>query len=188
MLGHRSAAAVAITVIVTAAGAAGCGGSSTPTAGAAQSPAVGAAVTATATPDPAAVGLAVPGVPDPCGLVAAADVLKAAHIPVNAKSGAVQAAGGGRSCAYNAGHPNAATISLTAVSKAGFDAFRQLAAGGLTDLPGIGQEAYRTSQTPGVVDVYKNGFDINIDVINADSSSQATADAKALAVLVAPKL
>ena len=188
MLGHRSAAAAAITVIVTVAGTAGCGGGKSSPAAAAQTTATGASATPSATPDPAAAGLAVPGIPDPCGLLDPADVFKTAHIPVTAKSGAVASAGGGRSFAYNAGHPNAATISLTAVSKAGFDAFRQLATGGVTDLPGIGQEAYRTSQPPGVVDVYKNGFDINVYVINADSNSQAIADAKALAALVAPKL
>ena len=80
------------------------------------------------------------------------------------------------------------TISLTPVSKAGFDAFRQIAPGTVTDLPSIGQEAYRTSQTPGVVDVYKNGFDVNVFVIHVDSTSQALADAKALAVMLAPKL
>jgi hypothetical protein len=189
MLGHRSAAAAAITVIVTVAAAAGCGGGkSSPSAAAAQTATTAPSGTPSATPDPAAGGLAVPGIPDPCGLLNPADVFKAAHIPSSAKSGAVASAGGGRSCAYNTGHPNAATISLTAVSKAGFDAFRQLASGGVTDLPGIGQEAYRTSQTPGVVDVFKNGFDINVYVINADSSTQAVADAKALAALVAPKL
>ena len=189
MLGHRSAAAAAIAVIVTVAGVAGCGGGkSTPAAAATQTSTTAASATPSATPDPAAAGLAVPGDQRERGLRDLAGVGKTAHIPFTARGGVVFLAGAARSCAYNAGHPNAATISLTAVSKAGFDAFRQLATGGVTDLPGIGQEAYRTSQTPGVVDVYKSGFDINVYVINADSSAQAVADAKALAALVAPKL
>ncbi|MFD0639423.1 hypothetical protein ACFQ9X_55430 [Catenulispora yoronensis] len=134
-------------------------------------------------------GLAVPGIPDPCALLSADQVIQVAHIPAGAKSGAVASSSGGRSCAYNSGHPSAATISLTAVTKAGFDAFRQtIPAGTITDLPGLGQEAYRSSQTPGVVDVFKNGFDLNISVIHADSDASASADAKALAVLVVAKL
>lgn len=189
MLGHRSAAAVAIAVIVTAAGStAGCGGSSSTPAVPVQTSDPGPTGTATASGDPGATGLAVPGIPDPCGVVPAADLLKAAHLDPVSKSGAVPAAGGGRSCAYNPGHADSMTIALTPVSKAGFDAFRQIAHGSVTDLPGVGDEAYRTSQTPGVVDAYKNGFDVNVSVSHVDSSASASADAKAVALLLVAKI
>lgn len=75
------------------------------------------------------------------------------------------------------------------MTKAGFDAFRAtIPANTVTDLPGVGQEAYRSSQTPGVVDVFKNGFDLNISVLHQDSDASASADAKALAVLVVAKV
>ena len=189
MLGHRSAAAVAIAVIVTAAvSTAGCSGGSSGSADVIQTPEVSATATTQASADGAATGLAVPGIPDPCALVPAADLLKAAHLDDGSKSGAVPAAGGGRSCAYNSGHPDSLTIALTPVSKAGFDAFRAIAHGSMTDVPGVGEEAYRTSQTPGVLDVFKNGFDINVYVSHVDSSSEAIADAKAVALLVAAKV
>jgi hypothetical protein len=130
----------------------------------------------------------VPGIPDPCALITPDKVLAAANIDPSARSGPAAAAAGGRSCAYNSGHPDSATISLTPVSKAGFDAFRQLAAGTITDLSGIGQEAYRSSQTPGGVDVFKNGFDLNVWVTHADATSQEIADAKSLAGELAAKL
>ena len=136
----------------------------------------------------AAAGLAVPGIPDPCSLLSGAQIIKVAHLPSDSRSGAVASPTGGRSCAYDPGHPSQATVSLTPVSKAGFDAFRQSAQGTITDLPGIGQEAYKSSQTPGVVDVYKNGFDLNVYVIHADTADSASADAKALAQLLAAKL
>ncbi|GAA1975744.1 hypothetical protein GCM10009838_39960 [Catenulispora subtropica] len=134
-------------------------------------------------------GLAVPGIPDPCALLSADQVIQIAHIPSNAKSGAVASSSGGRSCAYNAGHPDAVTISLTTVTKAGFDAFRAtIPANTVTDLPGLGQEAYKSSQTPGVVDVFKNGFDLNVSVLHQDSDASASGDAKALAVLLVAKI
>lgn len=145
--------------------------------------------TASGTANGGPQGLAVPGIPDPCALLSADQVIQVAHIPSNAKSGAVASNSGGRSCAYNSGHPDAVTISLTAVTKAGFDAFRAtIPANTVTDLPGVGQEAYRSSQTPGVVDVFKNGFDLNISVLHQDSDASASADAKALAVLVVAKV
>ncbi|NUP50410.1 MAG: DUF3558 family protein [Catenulispora sp.] len=134
-------------------------------------------------------GLAVPGVPDPCALLSADQVIQATHIPDNSKNGPVASSSGGRSCAFNSGHPSAVTISLTAVTKAGFDAFRAtIPANTVTDVPGLGQEAYRSSQTPGVIDVFKNGFDLNVAVLHADSDASASADAKALAALLVAKL
>ena len=147
------------------------------------------AATATVSESGGPQGLAVPGIPDPCGLLPVDQVIQTAHIPDNAKTGAVASNSGGRSCAYNAGHPDAVTISLTAVTNAGFDAFRAtIPANTVTDLPGLGQEAYRSSQTPGVVDVFKNGFDLNVAVIHADSDASASGDAKALAALLVAKL
>jgi hypothetical protein len=189
MLGHRSAATVAIAVIVTAAvSTAGCSGSSSSPGSTVQTPEVSQTTTTQSSADSAATGLAVPGIPDPCALVPVADMLKAAHLDANSKAGAVPAAGGGRSCTFNPGHPDSVTIALTPVSKAGFDAFRQIAHGTVTDLPGLGDEAYRTSQTPSVVDVYKNGFDLNVYVSHVDSAASASGDAKAVAALVVPKL
>ena len=119
-------------------------------------------------------GLAVPGVPDPCALLSASQVIEIAHLPANSRSGPIVSNSGGRSCVYNSGHPSMATISLTAVTKAGFDAFRAtIPANTVSDLPGLGQEAYRSSQTPGVVDVFKNGFDLNISVVHADRKPSA---------------
>jgi hypothetical protein len=197
MPAHRPAATAALATAVgllTALGVTGCGGSSgvTPTAGA--SPASGASAdpsaeaAASASASSVAAGLAVPGIPDPCALLPATQIITVAHLPSDSRSGAVASATGGRSCAYDPGHPSQATVSLTPVSKAGFDAFRQSAQGTITDLPGIGQEAYKSSQTPGVVDVYKNGFDLNVYVIHADTADSASADAKALAQLLAAKL
>jgi hypothetical protein len=205
MPAHRPAAAAALATAVgllTALGTAGCGGSSGggSAAGTGQDPAAvsavpsspGASGSASASASgsassSAAAGLAVPGIPDPCSLLSASQIVKVAHLPASTRTGAVASATGGRSCQYNQGHPSQVTVSLTPVSKAGFDAFRQLAQG-VTDLPGIGQEAYKSSQTPGVVDVYKNGFDLNVYVIHADTSDSASADAKALAVLLAAKV
>jgi hypothetical protein len=176
--------AAALLAVLTA-----CGGSgSTPPQ---TTPTSTDSTTATGTDAPSGgpQGLAVPGIPDPCALLPADQVGKVGHIPDGAKSGAVASNSGGRSCAFNPGHPDAVTISLTAVTKAGFDAFRAtIPANTVTDLPGLGQEAYRTSQTPGVIDVFKNGFDLNISVIHADSDASASADAKALATLLVAKL
>jgi hypothetical protein len=165
-----------------------CGGDSTPPPLApVATDSAAAPATATATGD--AQGFVVPGVPDPCGLVSADQVAQIAHLPDGSKSGAIASNSGGRSCAYNAGHPDMVTVSLTGVTKAGFDAFRAtIPSGTITDLPGLGQEAYRSSQTPGVVDVYKNGFDLNIAVIHADSYASASTDAKALAQQAVAKL
>lgn len=182
----RKAAAVSgiVAVIVTA--VAGCGGGS---AGPhAQSTAAAQSATAGAAASSAAPDLAVPGIPDPCALLAPVKVLGDANIELTAKSAAVQAAGGGRSCAYNPGRPDQVTISLTPISKASFDTFRNVAQGKITDLPGVGQEAYWSSQTPGVIDVLVGGFDLNVWVIHADSTTQSIADAKTLAVELAPKV
>lgn len=206
MPAHRPAAAAALATAVgllTVLGTAACGGSSgggsaagtspdaTAVPGGPSSPGVSGSASgsagASSAPPSAAAGLAVPGIPDPCSLLPAATIIKVAHLPASTRTGAVASAAGGRSCQYNQGHPSQVTVSLTPVSKAGFDAFRQLAQG-VTDLPGIGQEAYKSSQTPGVVDVFKSGFDLNVYVIHADTSDSASADAKALAVLLAAKV
>jgi hypothetical protein len=163
------------------------GGSAPPPLLASSSDPSGATATVSVSGGPQ--GLAVPGIPDPCGLLPVDQVIQTTHIPDNSKTGAVASNSGGRSCAYNSGHPDAVTISLTAVTKAGFDAFRAtIPANTVTDLPGLGQEAYRSSQTPGVVDVFKNGFDLNVAVIHADSDASASGDAKALAALLVAKL
>ena len=81
------------------------------------------------------------------------------------------------------------TISLTGVTKSGFDAFRAtIPAGTVSSVPGLGDEAYRSSQTPGVIDVYKNGFDLNVAVIHADSYASASDDAKAVAQAAVGKI
>ncbi|NUR63763.1 MAG: DUF3558 family protein [Catenulispora sp.] len=176
--------AAALTLTLTACSG---GGSAPSPLASTTSDAPGATASASVSGGPQ--GLAVPGIPDPCGLLTPDQVLQAAHIPDNAKTGAVASNSGGRSCAYNSGHPDAVTISLTAVTKAGFDAFRAtIPANTVTDMPGLGQEAYRSSQTPGVVDVFKNGFDLNVAVIHADSDASASGDAKALATLLVAKL
>jgi hypothetical protein len=196
---HRPAATAALATAVgllTALGVAGCGGSSgaagasgpSPSSAASVDPSAAASAAAASTAATVAAGLAVPGIPDACALLSADQIITVAHLPSDSRSGAVASPTGGRSCAYDPGHPSQVTISLTPVSKAGFDAFRQSAQGTITDLPGIGQEAYKSSQTPGVVDVFKNGFDLNVYVIHADTADSASADAKALAQLLAAKL
>jgi hypothetical protein len=163
-----------------------CGGDSTPPP---LEPVATGSTTATATDSGTAQGFVVPGVPDPCALVSADQVVQIAHLPDTSRSGAIASNSGGRSCAFNSGHPDMVIISLTGVTKAGFDAFRAtIPSGTVTDLSGLGQEAYRSSQTPGVIDVYKNGFDLNISVIHADSYASASADAKALAEQAVTKL
>lgn len=194
MSAPRPAATAALATAVgllTALGATACGGSSGVTSAGGTSPtSAGSAASASASSSASSVsaGLAVPGIPDPCALLSASQIITVAHLPSDSRSGAVASPTGGRSCAYDPGHPSQVTVSLTPVSKAGFDAFRQSAQGTITDLPGIGQEAYKSSQTPGVVDVYKNGFDLNVYVIHADTVDSASADAKALALLLAAKL
>lgn len=172
-----AAAAFALTLSVTLSG---CGGDSTPPP--LEPVASGSSSAAASGASASAQGFVVPGVPDPCGLVSADQVVQIAHLPDGSKSGAIASSSGGRSCAYNSGHPDTVTISLTAVSKSGFDAFRAtIPAGTVTNVPGLGEEAYRSSQTPGVIDVYKNGFDLNVAVIHADSYASASDDAKAVA-------
>ncbi|WP_194894191.1 DUF3558 family protein [Catenulispora pinisilvae] len=164
---------MALSVMLSA-----CGGGSTPPplSPVASGSSSGAAATGSAQ------GFVVPGVPDPCGLIPADQVANIGHLPDGSKSGAIASMSGGRSCAYNSGHPDMVTISLTAVTKGGFDAFRAtIPASTITDVSGLGDEAYRSSQTPGVIDVFKNGFDLNIAVIHADSYASASDDAKALA-------
>ncbi|MEZ0106126.1 hypothetical protein ABH920_000107 [Catenulispora sp. EB89] len=177
-------AALALTVSVTLSA---CGGNSTPP------PLEPVATSATTGPTGGASGSAqgfvVPGVPDPCSLISADQVISIAHLPDGSKSGAIASNSGGRSCAYNSGHPDMATISLTGVTKSGFDAFRAtIPAGTVSSVSGLGEEAYRSSQTPGVIDVYKNGFDLNIAVIHADTYASASDDAKALAQAAVGKL
>jgi len=179
-IGTRSAllaaAALAVTLSVTLSG---CGGDSTPPP---LEPVASSSSAAGGDATGSAQGFVVPGVPDPCGLISADQVAQIGHLPDGAKSGAIASNSGGRSCAYNAGHPSMVTISLTGVTKSGFDAFRAtIPANTVTAIPGIGDEAYKSSQTPGVIDVYKNGFDLNIAVIHADSYASASDDAKALA-------
>jgi hypothetical protein len=163
-----------------------CGGDSTPP------PLAPVATDSTApasTATGSAQGFVVPGVPDPCGLLPADQVVQIAHLPDGSKSGAIASTSGGRSCAYNAGHPDMVTISLTGVTKSGFDAFRAtIPAGTVSNVPGLGDEAYRSSQTPGVIDVYKHGFDLNVAVIHADTYASATDDAKAVAQAAVGKL
>jgi hypothetical protein len=164
---------------------AGCGGGSTPssTSSSISTNTVGATASSQ-TPDP----LAVPGIPDPCALLPAAQVLTLTHIATTAKIGSVASAAGGRTCAFNKDRPDELQVSLTPVSKAGFDAYRALAQGKLTDLKGIGQEAYSSSDTPGVVDVFTNGFDLNVWVTHATDATQEIDDAKALAAALAVKI
>ncbi|MEY9863726.1 hypothetical protein ABH935_009379 [Catenulispora sp. GAS73] len=169
-------AALALTVSVALSA---CGGNSTP-------PPLAPVATNSTGPTSAATGNAqgfvVPGVPDPCALIAADQVISIGHLPDGSKSGAIASNSGGRSCAYNSGHPDMVTISLTGVTKSGFDAFRAtIPASTVSSISGLGDEAYRSSQTPGVIDVYKNGFDLNVAVIHADSYASASDDAKALA-------
>lgn len=169
-----AALALALSATLSACG----GGSAPPPLAPVASGSSSAAAAGTGT----AQGFVVPGVPDPCGLIPADQVANLGHLPDGSKSGAIASSSGGRSCAYNSGHPDMVTISLTAVSRGGFDAFRaSIPAGAVTDVPGLGEEAYRSSQTPGVIDVYKGGFDLNIAVIHADSYASASEDAKALA-------
>src|SRR5882762_7373198 len=111
-------AALALTVSVALSA---CGGDSTPP------PLEPVASGSSSAPNDAtgsAQGFVVPGVPDPCGLISADQVTQIGHLPDGSKSGAIASNSGGRSCAYNPGHPDTVTISLTGVSKAGFDAFR----------------------------------------------------------------
>ena len=180
MSGMRSAATAVIAIMSTVAGCGGNSSASTQQTAPTSQSAVALATSSSAPP-------VVPGIPDPCALLPIAKVLTLAEIYTDVKYGPVTASAGGRACGYNGGRPDAVTISLTPVSKAGFDAFRQLAPGTVTDLSG-GQEAYRSSQTPGVVDVFKDGFDLNVWVIHASSDSQAVTDAKALAEELAPKI
>ena len=169
-------AAIAATLSVTLSG---CGGDSTPPP---LEPVASGSSTAPGGATGSAQGFVVPGVPDPCALITPAQVAQIGHLPDGSKSGAIASNSGGRSCAYNSGHPSMVTISLTGVTKSGFDAFRAtIPANTITAIPGIGDEAYKSSQTPGVIDVYKNGFDLNIAVIHADSYASASDDAKALA-------
>lgn len=177
-------AALALTLSATLSA---CGGDSTPP------PLEPVATNSSTAPSGNATGSAegfvVPGVPDPCALISADQVMSIGHLPDGSKSGAVESNSGGRSCAYNPGHPDTVTISLTGVTKAGFDAFRAtIPAGTVSSVSGLGEEAYRSSQTPGVIDVYKNGFDLNIAVIHADSYASASDDAKALAQAAVGKL
>ncbi|ACU77624.1 hypothetical protein Caci_8811 [Catenulispora acidiphila DSM 44928] len=175
-------AALALTVSATSSA---CGGDSTPPPLAPVATGSTSAGGATAS----AQGFVVPGVPDPCALLSADQVVQIAHLPDGVKSGAIASTSGGRSCAYNAGHPDTVTISLTAVTKSGFDAFRAtIPAGTVTAIPNLGDEAYRSTQTPGVIDVYKHGFDLNIAVIHADSYASATDDAKAVALAAVGKV
>ena len=170
------AAAVAATLSVTLSA---CGGDSTPPP---LAPVASGSTSAAGDAPGSAQGFVVPGVPDPCGLIPPDQVAQIGHLPDGSKSGAIASNSGGRSCAYNPGHPDMGTISLTGVTKAGFDAFRAtIPASTITAIPGIGDEAYKSSQTPGVIDVYKNGFDLNIAVVHADSYASASDDAKALA-------
>ena len=178
-----AAAALALTVSVTLSA---CGGDSTPPP---LEPVASDSSSGPADATGSAQGFVVPGVPDPCALIPADQVAQIGHLPDGSKSGAVASNSGGRSCAYNPGHPDTVTISLTGVTKAGFDAFRAtIPSGTVSSISGIGEEAYRSSQTPGVIDVYKNGFDLNIAVIHADSYASATDDAKALAQAAVGKL
>ena len=177
-------AALALTVSATLSA---CGGDSTPPplAPVATGSASASASDATAN----AQGFVVPGVPDPCALLSADQVVQIAHLPDGVKSGAIASTSGGRSCAYNSGHPDTVTISLTAVTKSGFDAFRAtIPASTVTAIPNLGDEAYRSTQTPGVIDVYKHGFDLNIAVIHADTYASATDDAKAVALAAVGKV
>lgn len=175
-------AALALTLSATLSG---CGAGSTPPP---LDPVSSGASTAGAATG-SAQGFVVPGVPDPCGLLSASQVTDIGHLPDGSKSGATSSSSGGRSCAYNAGHPDMVTISLTAVTKSGFDAFRAtIPASTVTNLAGLGEEAYRSSQTPGVIDVYKAGFDLNIAVIHADTYASASEDAKALAQAAVKKV
>ena len=184
--GRPATCAAAVLAVALAVTLSACGADSTPpplAPVASSSSAAGTNATGTAQ------GFVVPGVPDPCALVPPDQVVQIAHLPDGSKSGAIASNSGGRSCAYNAGHPDMVTISLTQVTKAGFDAFRAtIPAGTVTDVAGLGQEAYRSSQTPGVIDVYKNGFDLNIAVIHADSYASASEDAKAVAQAAVGKL
>jgi hypothetical protein len=170
-------AALALTLSATLSG---CGGDSTPPP---LEPVASGSAAGAGAPTGSAQGFVVPGVPDPCALVPADQVVSIGHLPSDGlKPVPVESNSGGRSCAYNPGHPSMVTISLTGVTKAGFDSFRAtIPAATVTQLPGLGQEAYRSSQTPGVIDVYKNGFDLNVAVVHADSYASATDDAKALA-------
>lgn len=177
-------AALALTLSVTLSA---CGGDSTPP------PLAPVATGSTGAPagdaSGSAQGFVVPGVPDPCGLVSADQVIQIAHLPDGSKSGAIASNSGGRSCAYNSGHPDTVTISLTAVTKAGFDSFRAtIPASTVSTVAGLGEEAYRSSQTPGVIDVYKGGFDLNISVSHADTYDSASADAKAVAQAAVAKV
>lgn len=177
-------AAIALTFSVMLAG---CGGDSTPPP---LAPVASGATTPSAGATGSAQGFVVPGVPDPCALITGDQVANIGHLPSDGtKAVPVESTSGGRSCAYNPGHPDTVTISLTGVTKAGFDAFRAtIPAGTVSDVSGLGQEAYRSSQTPGVIDVFKNGFDLNIAVIHADSYASASEDAKALAQAAVGKL
>lgn len=178
-----AAAALALTVSVTLSA---CGGDSTPPP---LDPVATVSSTAATDATSSAQGFVVPGVPDPCGLIPADTVADIGHLPDGSRSGAIASTSGGRSCAYNSGHPDTVTISLTGVTKAGFDAFRAtIPSSTITSISGIGDEAYKSSQTPGVIDVYKNGFDLNIAVIHADSYASASDDAKALAQAAVGKL
>lgn len=178
-----AAAALALTVSVALSG---CGGDSTPPP---LEPVASGSSTGPSATD-TAQGFVVPGVPDPCALIPGDQVVQIGHLPEDgAKPVPVQSNSGGRSCAYNPGHPSMVTISLTGVTKAGFDAFRAtIPPGSVSEVPGLGQEAYRSSQTPGVIDVFKNGFDLNIAVVHADSYASASEDAKALAQAAVGKL
>lgn len=177
-----AAAAFALTLSVTLSA---CGGDSTPP----PLEPVSSGSSSAAADASSAQGFVVPGVPDPCGLISSDQVVQIAHLPDGSKSGAIASTSGGRSCAYNSGHPDTVTISLTGVTKSGFDAFRAtIPAGTVSSVPGLGDEAYRSSQTPGVIDVYKNGFDLNVAVIHADSYASASDDAKAVAQAAVGKI
>ncbi|MEY9927325.1 hypothetical protein ABH926_001950 [Catenulispora sp. GP43] len=176
-------AVLALTLSVTLSA---CSGDSTPPP---LAPVASGSTSAAGGATGSAQGFVVPGVPDPCGLITPDQVVQIAHLPDGSKSGAIASTSGGRSCAYNSGHPDTVTISLTGVTKSGFDAFRAtIPAGTVSSVPGLGDEAYRSSQTPGVIDVYKNGFDLNVAVIHADSYASASDDAKAVAQAAVGKL
>ena len=179
--------ATAALALTLSAALSGCGGDSTPPP---LEPVASGSSGGSSDATGGAQGFVVPGVPDPCALIPGDQVVSIGHLPGDgSKPVPVASNSGGRSCAYNPGHPSMVTISLTGVTKAGFDAFRAtIPAGTVSEIAGLGQEAYRSSQTPGVIDVFKNGFDLNIAVIHADSYASASDDAKALAQAAAGKL
>ena len=147
----------------------------TTTAATSTTPATPSAATTTSATTPAATGAAGAS-PDPCVLVAPADVKAAlggsAGTPTDMPAGVY------RACIYLGGK---VVVLVRSIDKATFDKSAAANPGGVTPISGVGQDAYSNSDT---LLVWQNGTEISLLV----TSDNALAAEKQLATAAVGRL